>query len=157
MATARSKIWIERDGRPLIGKGRAKLLEEIERTGSIRHAASNLGLSYRHAWGIVSKIGEAAGRPVVISTRGGAKGGCSRLSDEGRRLLEMYRWAEAAGPKLAPGSLEKIECKVTKVDRSRKLVRLHSVSGKDDLVITITGGKLWRGLSPGDEISLTLG
>ncbi len=157
MPTARSKVWIEKDGKPLIGKGRAQLLEEIQRTGSIRRAASGLGLSYRHAWGIVSRISKTAGSPVVVPKRGGRRGGGSVLSDEGKELLAMYRRAEAGRSRSGLGSFEEIRCRVVKVDRSKRLIILRSVGGNGDLVVTIKGGELSRGISPGDETILTLG
>jgi len=154
MPTARSKVWIEKDGKPLIGKGRAELLEEIARTGSIRQAASRIGLSYRHAWGMVSKVGKAAGSPVVISTRGGRQGGRSVLTEEGRELLAEYRRAEAGRSIAGFGSVERIRCRVVKVDRSKRLVILRSAGEGGDLVVTVRGGNLSRGLSRDDEIIL---
>jgi len=81
------------DGRPLVGKGRARLLELVDSTGSLTEAARAMGMSYRNAWGVLREVSSAAGGPVVVSRRGGRRGGATRLSPLGRGLLEEYRRA----------------------------------------------------------------
>ena len=81
------------DGRPLVGKGRARLLELVDTTGSLTEAARAMGMSYRNAWGVLREVSSAAGGPVVVSRRGGRSGGATRLSPLGRGLLEEYRRA----------------------------------------------------------------
>jgi len=73
--TCGSRIWLERDGRVVLGKGRVELLESIERHKSIRSAAKSLGMSYRRAWLLVQSMNEASERPLVESSTGGIKGG----------------------------------------------------------------------------------
>jgi len=90
MTKLRAKVWLEKDGVPVLGGGRAELLEKIDEEGSIRKAAEKLGMSYRHAWGIIKKINRAWGREVVRSTRGGKKGGKTTLTEGGRALLKEY-------------------------------------------------------------------
>jgi len=81
------------DGLPLVGRGRARLLELVESTGSLAEAARAMGMSYRNAWGVLREVSSAAGGPVVVSRRGGRTGGSTRLSPLGRGLLEEYRRA----------------------------------------------------------------
>ena len=84
------------DGRPLIGEGRAELLELIDETGSLSEAAVAMGMSYRHAWGVVRSIGEVAGAPVVSSSRGGSRGGKTTLTPLGREMVDTFRRVEDA-------------------------------------------------------------
>jgi len=84
------------DGNPVLGEGRAELLELIDETGSLSEAAQGMGMSYRYAWGMLRKISEAAGSPVVDSTRGGSKGGRTNLTPLGRELLDTFRRVEDA-------------------------------------------------------------
>ena len=84
------------DGRPILGEGRAELLELVEETGSLSRAAQEMGMSYRYAWGMVRKVSEAAGGPVVESTRGGSRGGRTVLTPLGRELLDTFRRVEDA-------------------------------------------------------------
>jgi molybdate transport system regulatory protein len=90
------KIWIEEDGRPLIGKGGADILEQVGRERSISMAAKKLGMSYRYVWNYLQKIEERVGGPVVETFRGGKSGGGGAgLSLVGKSLLGEYRRLEA--------------------------------------------------------------
>lgn len=90
MAELKAKVWLEKDGWPVLGEGRARLLEAIDEEHSILKAAEKLGMSYRHAWGIIQKIKESLGEDVVLSIRGGKEGGSTELNERGRRLLKEY-------------------------------------------------------------------
>jgi molybdate transport repressor ModE-like protein len=153
-STPRAKVWLEKNGKPLIGKGRARLLEEIDKTGSIREAASNLGLSYRYAWGMIRKMGRAAGAPLVVSSRGGKGGGSSRLSEEGKKLLGTYGRAEAG--KTAEGFTtegREIVCRAVSVDKAQDIVVLAAEGGT---MVTIRGSNLAKKVSVGEEIALLM-
>ena len=84
------KLWFEVGGKPIIGEGRAKLLREIYKYGSLSKAASILGISYRHAYDLVTSINERSGDVIIESTVGGAGGGGTRLTEKGRKLVEDY-------------------------------------------------------------------
>ncbi|MFO8110292.1 MAG: NUDIX domain-containing protein [Thermoplasmata archaeon] len=84
------KCLLKKDGTFLISQGRAKLLRLIDETGSISDSARELSMSYRHAWGTVKKIEDAAGFQVIKTHRGGSDKGGSVLTEEGRTLLEIY-------------------------------------------------------------------
>jgi molybdate transport system regulatory protein len=90
------KIWIEEDGKPLIGKGGAEILEQIGKEGSISIAAKKLGMSYRYVWNYLQKIEERVGEPVVETFRGGKSGGGGAgLTEVGKSLLGEYKRLEA--------------------------------------------------------------
>ena len=61
-----------RDGEVLLGPGMVELLEAIRRTGSLRVAAGELGMSYMHAWGLVKTMNRGFRDPLVELSRGGA-------------------------------------------------------------------------------------
>lgn len=86
----KSKNWLEKDGRVIIGEGRATLLKHILEFESLTKAAEEMGMSYRHAWGIVQEINEVLGKEIIHSERGGVDGGKTQLTDEGKRLLEDF-------------------------------------------------------------------
>lgn len=156
--TAKAKVWLEKDGEPVIGRGRAHLLQEIDRTGSIMRAAEQMGLSYRHAWGMIGKMGRASGKPVVISRRGGKEGGVTTLSEHGRELLEAYLAAESS--KMAEGFSrpgDEIRCRVVSVDVPGETVVLRSDSGEGGVTVTIRGSDLVNTSSIGDEFLLLKG
>jgi 8-oxo-dGTP diphosphatase len=62
----------------------------IHEYGSITQAAAVMNMSYRHAWGIIQHIQESVGDKILITTRGGSKGGGARLTNLGKKLLEQY-------------------------------------------------------------------
>jgi len=85
------KIWIEYQGNPILGKGGAEILREIEAEQSLSKAAEKLGMSYRYLWNYVQKIQNALKAKVVETYKGGkAGGGGARLTDAGKGLLEEY-------------------------------------------------------------------
>lgn len=89
------KIWIEYKGKPLIGKGGAQILEQIEREESISKTAEKLGMSYRYVWSYLQKIEKTLGEPIIETYRGGKSGGGgAKLTKLGKSLLDEYRLVE---------------------------------------------------------------
>jgi molybdate transport system regulatory protein len=86
----KTKVWLEKDGRLLMGWGRATLLDRIDKLGSISAAAKSMGLAYRNAWLWVEAMNRLAATPLVEKATGGAHGGYARLTDEGRRIVREY-------------------------------------------------------------------
>ncbi|MEM2870443.1 MAG: NUDIX domain-containing protein [Thermoplasmata archaeon] len=103
MYTIRYRVWLERSGRFIAGEGRAALLREIGKRKSLSSAASALGISYRHAWEMLKKMGLAAGSPVAESSSGGSRHGETRLTPLGEEILRAYedgvrRLKRSSGP-----------------------------------------------------------
>ncbi|MEM3627923.1 MAG: LysR family transcriptional regulator [Candidatus Bathyarchaeia archaeon] len=89
------KIWIEYEGKPVLGKGGAQILEQVEKEQSISRAAKKLGMSYRYVWSYLKKIEKVLGEPVIETYRGGKSGGGgAKLTKQGKKLLEDYKLAE---------------------------------------------------------------
>ena len=91
MLVPRCRAWFEKNGRPVFGDGRARLLEEIARTGSIKGGAEALGMSYRHAWAHLDHMEQRLAVKLVERHAGGQSGGGSRLTQEAEALLHAYR------------------------------------------------------------------
>ncbi len=87
----KTRVWVERDGKPVYGDGKHECLERVEEAGSLRAAAEAMGMSYRNFWGRLRRMEERLGFPLVERHRGGPGGGGVRLSQRGRALLEAYR------------------------------------------------------------------
>jgi len=89
------KIWIEYKGKPVLGKGGAQILEQIEKNNSISKAAEKLGMSYRYVWSYLQKIEKTIGEPVMETYRGGKSGGGGAiLTKLGKSLLSEYKRVE---------------------------------------------------------------
>ena len=82
------------DGTILLGPGKADLLEAIARSGSIRAAAEELGMSYMRAWTLVRTMNAAFRSPLVEKERGGSDQGGAQLTERGQTVLELYRSME---------------------------------------------------------------
>jgi molybdate transport system regulatory protein len=83
-------LWLEGDGTRFFGPGPVELLQLIEETGSINQAAKKMGMSYKKAWEIVSRLNEKVGSPMVITATGGEKGGGSTISEEAKQMIVWY-------------------------------------------------------------------
>jgi molybdate transport system regulatory protein len=87
----RSKLWIERDREVVLSDWRIELLEAIDRTGSLTRAAEQMRTPYRTAWQRLKETEERLGLRLVEARSGGAEGGSSVLTAEGRDLVRRYR------------------------------------------------------------------
>ena len=99
----RAKVWLEIRGEVALCRGKAALLSEIRKLGSIRQAARSLQMSYRRAWEYVREIEEGVRVPVVARQAGGVRGGGAVLTPDGEKLLTRYEETleaitEAVGP-----------------------------------------------------------
>jgi molybdate transport system regulatory protein len=86
----KSRIWLELNGKLLLGPGRVKLLRAIEKTGSLSKAAKALEMSYKKAWRVVDEVNKAAKTPVVITQTGGKNGGGTVLTPHGLEVLDAF-------------------------------------------------------------------
>ncbi len=66
------------------------ILEAVERTGSIKHAAAEVGWSYRHVWDRVKRAEEALGCALVATQRGGQGKDRSELTPDVRRIVSRF-------------------------------------------------------------------
>lgn len=84
----RSSYWIvDEDGNIIIGKGRAEILANIEKTGSINQAAKIMQMSYKGVWSKIKATEKHLNRKIVHADR---KEG-TRLTRYGKELLEKYK------------------------------------------------------------------
>ena len=88
---ARSKVWLEAGGEPVFGDGKQMLLEAVDRTGSLRAAAEELGMSYRGLWGRLRQMERRLGVQLVRRRVGGRGGGGAALTPEAADLIARYR------------------------------------------------------------------
>jgi molybdate transport system regulatory protein len=85
------RIWVVFGESLKLGSGRAELLELIDKLGSLRQAAAEIDMSYRHAWGYLRDLENAAGFGFVERNSGGAARSGLRLTTKAREFLASYR------------------------------------------------------------------
>ena len=87
-----TKLYITgSDGKKYMGIGVLWLLEEIDKSKSLRSASINMGLSYSKAYGMLKRLEEEVGRPFVERKRGGASRESLELTPFARNYMELYR------------------------------------------------------------------
>jgi molybdate transport system regulatory protein len=84
------KLRILLDDAIAIGPGKAELLGEIEKHGSIAAAAREMGMSYRRAWQLVETMNNCFVSPLVLSVKGGSIPGETKVLS-----ILIYDHAEA--------------------------------------------------------------
>lgn len=104
----RSKIWIEDDaGNVVFGLGRFRMLHAIKEHGSLLAASKSLNMGYRAIWARVRSTEERLGAPLLVTTKGGAKGGGSELTPLAECLLEEFAKVYKSIEKLTDDEFEK--------------------------------------------------
>lgn len=85
------KIWLSTDkGENILGDGKWQILKAIEEHGSLMAATDALGLTYRRTWGNLKKIEKILGVSLLEKSRGGASGGSTHLSKEGKKMVNAF-------------------------------------------------------------------
>jgi molybdate transport system regulatory protein len=84
------KVWVAFSDELKFGDGRARLLELIDRHGSLQKAAREIQMSYRNAWGYLGELERAAGFKFVERIPGGGPQSGMRLTRQARRFLSRY-------------------------------------------------------------------
>ena len=92
-----------------VGPGKVDLLEAIGKTGSITAAARSLGMSYRRAWLLVDTMNQCFRNAVVEAEAGGVRGGGTRLTATGERVVQLYRRVEAQAQAAAATELKALQ------------------------------------------------
>ena len=77
-----------------LGPGRVQLLELVGETGSLRAAATRMGMAYMTAWKHVRTLNRRFRSPLIASQRGGKSGGGAVLTQLGRRVVTLYHRME---------------------------------------------------------------
>ncbi|HET9112545.1 MAG TPA: TOBE domain-containing protein [Burkholderiales bacterium] len=90
----KGRLLLEKDGVSFLGGSRLDLLEAIGATGSITQAAKSVGMSYRGAWDAVDSMNNQSDQALVERTAGGKQGGGTRLTEHGRRIVNLFRAIE---------------------------------------------------------------
>jgi len=120
-------VWLEKEGKYLIGEREARILDKVHSLGSIMTAARVLGTTYAHAWNVLEQLKVTLGEEVVKARRGGSAGGGTALTERGISLLKEYRLLEGkVGTFLSEKYPTPKEGKLFKVDATPELTIIGS-------------------------------
>lgn len=82
-------------GEKVFGPGMAELLENIMEHGSLRAAATAMGMAYSKAWKVLRTAESSLAFPLLRAQTGGKGGGGMVLTPQGVAFLSAYRAFEA--------------------------------------------------------------
>ncbi len=91
----KSRVWIEdEDGKVVFGAGRLRILELVDRFGSMHVSAKELNMSYRAVWGKFKASEERLGQTLVQRPDGTTRSG-STLTPFANTIMESFRRLQA--------------------------------------------------------------
>ncbi len=82
-----SQMLLNDDNEIVMGAGRMKILESINKTGSINKTAKVLKMSYKTVWSKIKSTEKNFGKSVVLADK---KTGTT-LTEDGHHLLKKYK------------------------------------------------------------------
>jgi molybdate transport system regulatory protein len=85
------KIWIEKNGKVVFGKGRDNILKAIDEQHSLNAAAKKLEMSYRAAWGRLKASEERMEMKLVEI---GIKDKSMKLTQKARTIIDRFEKLE---------------------------------------------------------------
>ena len=89
------KLWLEYKGKPLVGKGRYRLLKAIGRLNSLKKAARFVGIANKTAYNYIKKIEKRLDKKIIESHKGGRNaGGYTKLNSLGKELIKRFEEVE---------------------------------------------------------------
>lgn len=95
------KVWIEKNGKVVFGKGRDDILKAIDEQRSLNAAAKKLEMSYRAAWGRLKASEERMGMKLVDI---GVHDKSMQLTPQARSIIDRFEKLEKDVEKLLHGA-----------------------------------------------------
>jgi molybdate transport system regulatory protein len=91
------KVWIEKNGKVVFGKGRDDILKAVDAECSLNAAAKKLGMSYRAAWGRLKASEERMEMKLVEIV---AREKSMQLTKQARAIIDRFEKLERDVEKL---------------------------------------------------------
>jgi molybdate transport system regulatory protein len=85
------KIWLEKDGKVIFGRGRDDILTAVDEERSLNAAAKKLEMSYRAAWGRLKASEERMGIHLVESS---VREKTMQLTPQARAIIKRFEKLE---------------------------------------------------------------
>jgi len=119
----RLTLRIDFDGGRAVGPGKIKLMEMIDKHGSISEAGRQMGMSYRRAWLLVDSLNRCFRTPVVASQHGGQQGGGASLTKFGHTVVHHYRAVESAAVKAGAAHIRALSAAVAEQTTAAGIIK----------------------------------
>lgn len=82
------------DNKVIYGQGISKLLQIIDKLGSIKAASDEMGMTYKKALDIIKNAELGFGQKILTKQIGGKSGGGSQLTEFGKELVYKFKFLE---------------------------------------------------------------
>lgn len=112
-------LWMQKNNKNFLGEKRISLLEQIDIHGSLSTAAKAAGISYKAAWDALNVMNNLAEHPLTIAATGGSGGGGTILTNEGKKVIQLFRSFEQEHQ----NSLTRLEKTLGDIDHYLPLLR----------------------------------
>lgn len=155
------RFWLTQGDENFLGSGRVKLLELIDKTGSINSAAKEMKMSYKAAWERINQMDKIADEPLLQRIIGGKGGGGTKLTEYARNIIKTFyrldelhrefinRFASAGDDSqrlarilsrtfLTTSARNQLHAKIAKIENYGINSFLHLKIGNDYLISSIT-------------------
>jgi molybdate transport repressor ModE-like protein len=138
------KLWMETDEGYVFGPGVYRLLKTIHKTGTLKEASQELGMSYRYAWGLIKKAEAKLGEPLIEASKGGRLGGGSSvITDLGTSFIDDFEQIQAQWKDFVSSQKIEIEGEITHV---------REIEGGYEITVESNHS----GLKQGDSVKVSL-
>ena len=119
----RLTLRIDFDAGRAVGPGKIKLMEMIDKYGSISEAGRQMGMSYRRAWLLIDSLNRCFRTPVVAGQRGGQQRGGASLTEFGHAVVHHYRAVENAAQKAGAEHIRALSMAVADQTRAADVMK----------------------------------
>lgn len=127
---------------------KSKLLQCIDKYGSIVKASEETGIPYRTALKNIEIMENELGSPIVVTKRGGkGGGGSSELTDKGKQVLFKFIKVNRVLKKHA--DLNEIEGTVSEIDEEKKVMKV--TLDKKELIVPTS-----KDFKVGDDVLVSI-
>jgi molybdate transport system regulatory protein len=128
------KLWMETDEGYVFGPGVYRLLKTINKTGTLKGASLELGMSYRYAWGLIKKAEAKLGESLIDASKGGRLGGGSSvITSLGEGFIEDFERIQAQWEDFVVSQKESTDGLVTQIDETDDGYEITIESSKSEL------------------------
>ena len=83
-------IFVDDNNEKFFGEGPYRLLRGVEKSGSLRSTAMEMGMSYTKALKLITTAEKEMGFKFTTRVIGGKSGGGSCITEEGKAWLDRY-------------------------------------------------------------------
>ena len=125
---------METDEGYVFGPGVYRLLKAINKTGTLKGASQELGMSYRYAWGLIKKAETKLGESLIDASKGGRLGGGSSvITSLGEGFIDDFERIQAQWKDFVVSQKESTDGIVTQINETDNGYEITIGSSKSDL------------------------